>query len=103
MSEVEFLGARLEKEVIGMVEETAKEEYVDKTKALTELIILGRQKYLLEKALRLYGEGRCSLDKAALLAGITVSEMMGEAAKAGLRSEETIEEYKQGLLLLSQK
>ncbi len=101
MSEIEFLGARMEKEIIEMVEETAEEEQVDKTKALKELIILGRKKYLLEKYLRLYGEGKCSLDKAAKMAELTVHEMMEEAAKAGLGSQETIEEYKRGLELLT--
>ncbi len=65
------------------------------------MIILGRQKYLLQKYLHLYSERKCSLDKAAKLAGLTVCEMMDEAAKAGIRSEETIEEYKRGLELLA--
>ena len=45
MAEVEFLGARLEKDILTMVEETAKEEHVDKTKALKDLIILGRKQF----------------------------------------------------------
>ena len=36
MAEAEFLGARLDKDTIRMVEDTAKEERVDKTKALKE-------------------------------------------------------------------
>ena len=101
MTEVEFLGARLEKDIIGMIEETAAEEHVDKTKALKELIILGRKQFLLQKYLDLYRLGQCSLDKAAQRVGITVSEMMQEAAKAGVPSSETIEEYRRGLELLT--
>ncbi len=100
MSDVEFLGARLEKDILTMVEKTAEEEHVDKTKALKQLIILGRRQYMLEYYLRLYRGGKCSLDKAAHRIGITVAEMMQEAAKAGIRSEETIEEYKEGLRML---
>src|SRR3989338_4800546 len=99
MSEVEFLGARLEKDIIEMVEETAKEEHVDKTKALKELILLGRKQFLIHKYLDLYRLGRCSIDKAAQAVGITVYEMMQEVVKAGIKSTQTIEEYKKGLQL----
>lgn len=100
MSEIEFLGARLEKEIVEMVEKTAVEERIDKTKALKELIIIGRKKYLLQKYLQLYQQGKCSLDKAAKMVGLTMHEMMEEAVKAGIQSEQTIEEYKKGVLLL---
>jgi predicted HTH domain antitoxin len=100
MAEIEFLGARLEKEIIEMVEETAKEERVDKTKALKELIQLGRKQFLIQKYMELYRLGRCSLDKAAQAVGITVHEMMQEATKAGIKSSQSIEEYKKGLQLL---
>lgn len=52
------------------------------------------------KYLNLHREGKCSIDKAAELVGITVTEMMQEAIKANIRSTETIEEYRQGLKLL---
>ena len=100
MSEVEFLGARLEKDIIKMVEETAKEEHVDKTKALKDLILLGRKQFLINKYLGMYKNGLCSIDKAAEECNLTINEMMKEAAKQGLKSTETIEEYKQRLKLL---
>ncbi len=100
MKEVEFLGARLEKNIFRMVEETAEEEHVDKTKALKDLIILGRKQFLLNKYLNLYRKGRCSLDRAAEKVGITVNEMMKEIVTEGIKSTETIEEYKKGLELL---
>ncbi len=100
MSEAQFIGARIEKDIAGMIEDTAKEEYVDKTAALKQLIILGRKQYLLRKYLQLYRDGRCSIDKAAEAIGATVAEMMQEAAKAGIRSSETAEEYREGLELL---
>ncbi len=100
MTEAEFLGARLERDILSMVEKTAEEERVDKTKALKDLIVLGRHQFLLQRYLQLYRDGRCSLDKAAAMVGVTVNEMMQEAAKVGLGSEETIEEYQQSLGLL---
>ncbi len=103
MSEIEFVGARMEKEIVHMIEETAEEEQVDKTKALKQLVILGRKEYLLQKYLQLYREGRCSLDKAAEEIGITMWEMMKEATNAGIQSNQTIDEYKEGLKYLLSK
>lgn len=51
-------------------------------------------------ATELYQQGKCSLDKAAKMVGLTIHEMMEEAVKAGIQSEQTIEEYKRGILLL---
>lgn len=101
MSEAQFIGARLEENIMFMIEKTAQEEQVDKTKALKDLIILGRKQFLMQKYIELYRQGRCSIDKAAKEVGITVAEMMQEAANAGIKSTETIEEYKKGLKLLS--
>ncbi len=100
MNKSEYLGARLEKSIVEMVEKTAEEEHVDKTQALMKLIILGRNQFLVNKYLNLYKEGKCSIDRAAEELGITVTEMMQEAVKANIKSTETIEEYKQGLKLL---
>lgn len=100
MAEITFLGARLEKDIVRMVEKTAEEEHIDKTKALKQLVILGRKQFLINKYLQLYRDGRCSLDKAAEIIGITVNEMMQEAANDGIKSTQTINEYREGLELL---
>ncbi len=100
MSEAQFLGARLDEATIKMVEDTAEEEDVDKTKALKELIILGRKQFLINKYLECYRSGKCSLDKAARKIGITIHEMMREVAKSGIHSTETLDEYRQGVKLL---
>lgn len=60
----------------------------------------GWRELRLEKALELYRNGKASVDKTAKIAGLTVSEMMEEIAASGIKSEETIEEYKQGIKTL---
>lgn len=50
--------------------------------------------------IELYRNGKVSVDKAAKIAGLTVSEMMEEIAASGIKSEETIEDYKQGIKTL---
>ncbi len=54
----------------------------------------------LKKALELYRKGEISIDKAAKIASITVNEMMQEASAQGIKSEETIEDYRQGIDVL---
>lgn len=100
MAKTKFLGARVEEDVYTVVEKVAKEERIDKTSAVKLLVLNGWKAICLKKALEEYGHGRASIDKAARIAGITVSEMMDEAAIRGIGSQETIEEYKQGLKLL---
>jgi hypothetical protein len=100
MTEVEYLGARLEKDIVSMVKRTADEQHVDKTTALKDLIVLGRKQVLLRKYLELYRTGGCSIDKAAAEVGLTVAEMMEKASHAGIQSTQTIAEYRKGLELL---
>ena len=79
------------------------EEKVDKTRALKLLVIAGWKEIRLEKALEQYRKGIISLDKAAEIAGITINEMMQYAAANGMKSEETLEEFREGLKLLLEK
>ena len=100
-----FLGARIEPQIMEFVDRVAEEQQTDKTHALKLLVREGWKKLQLEKGLELYKHGKTSLDKAANIAGLTVSEMMDEAAAKGIKSEESIEDYKNGLnvLLLADK
>lgn len=100
MSEKKFLGARMEPEVYDIINKIAEEERVDKTKAIKILVFAGWKELRLEKALEKYKEGFVSIDKAAEIAGLTVNEMMQEAAAHGIKSEETLEEFREGLKLL---
>ena len=55
----------------------------------------------LKKALNQYEKGMISADKAAKLCSLTVHEMMKEIALHDIKSEETIEEYKKGVKILT--
>jgi predicted HTH domain antitoxin len=50
-----------------------------------------------QKALLMYENGKVPLDKAAEIAGITVTEMMTEAAQRNLGSTETVNEFNESL------
>ena len=95
-----FLGARIEQEIMDIVERVAEERNVDKTAAIKTLVTVGWKELRLEKAVQLYRKGEVSVDKAAKIAGLTVSEMMNEIAMSGVRSDETVEEYREGIRAL---
>ena len=95
-----FLGARIEPEIIEFVDKIAEEKKVDRTSAIKILVTAGWKEINLEKALQLYAEGKISVDKAAKISGLTVNEMMNEIAAKGIKSDETIEEYKEGIRFL---
>lgn len=100
MSNKKFLGLRVEPQVYEIVNKMADEEKVDKTKAVKLLVLAGWKEIILEKALEKYRKGTISLDKAAEIAGLTINEMMQQAAANGIKSDETIEEFREGLKLL---
>ncbi|MFH1247366.1 MAG: UPF0175 family protein, partial [Candidatus Micrarchaeota archaeon] len=93
----QFYGFRLEEQLAKVVENVAKEIHSDKTHAITLLLEEGWENYRLKKALSMYGNGKVSLDKAAEIAGITVTEMMAEASQKNLGSTETIHEFNESL------
>ena len=95
-----FLGARIEPEIMEIVEKVSEEKNVDKTSAIKILVSAGWREIRLEKALELYKKGEVSVDKAAKLAGLTVSEMMDKIAAQGITSDETLEEYRRGVKIL---
>lgn len=100
MNKTRFLGARMEEEIYEIVDKVSKEEKIDKTSAIKILVQEGWKELRLKKALNYYRDGLISVDKAAKISGITINEMMKEIASSGIKSEETIEEYKKGISIL---
>ena len=101
MYKTKFLGARMEKEVYDIVNKVAEEENLDKTSTLKMLIQEGWKGLRLKKALDQYAKGLISVDKAAEICRVTISEMMMIIASHGIKSEETVDEYRKGIKTLS--
>jgi AraC-like DNA-binding protein len=80
MTEV-TVSARISQELEKEVERLMREEHLEKSAALRKLLHLGVQNYRLERAIRGLGEGRFSLLKAAEEAGLTIWEVLDEAAR----------------------
>lgn len=98
-----FVGTRMEPEMVRIVDKIAHERNIDRTAAMKMLVYAGWKELQLEKAIDLYRKGTISLDKAAEIANITVGEMMQIATVHGIRSEETLEEYREGIHILLNK
>ncbi|MEK6828175.1 MAG: UPF0175 family protein [Nanoarchaeota archaeon] len=101
MHKTKFLGVRMEKNIYNIIDKVTQEENLDKTSAIKVLIKEGWKELRLKKALNKYGQGLISADKAAKIAGLTINEMMKEIAYHGIKSEETLEEYRKGVKLLT--
>ena len=67
---------RLPLEIDKEIEKISFDEDSDKSKLIRELIVLGIKERKLEKAIKLYSEGKVSLWKAATLAGVSLWKMM---------------------------
>jgi len=100
MNETKFFGARMEKEVYNIIDKVVQEENLDKTSAMKMLIHEGWKELRLKKVLGQYEKGLISVDKAAKILGTTINEMMNLISSRGIKSEETLEEYRKGLKLL---
>ena len=91
----------MEKNIYNIIDKVTQEENLDKTSAIKVLIKEGWKELRLKKALNKYEQGLISADKAAKIAGLTINEMMKEIAYHGIKSEETLEEYRKGVKLLT--
>jgi len=80
MTEVK-ISARIPKELEKEDENLMREEHLEKPAALRKLLHLGLKSYRLEMALANLSKGRVSLSRAAEDAGISVWELMDEAAR----------------------
>ena len=101
MYKTKFLGARMEKDIHEIIDEVAQEENLDKTSAIKILIKEGWSGLKLKKALSQYEKGLISADKAAKIAGLRLSEMMKVISSHGIKSEESLEEYRKGVEMLT--
>ncbi len=80
MTEV-TISARIPKELAIELERLMREEHLEKSAALRKLLHLGLRDYRLERALAELGKGKVSLSKAAEDAGVSVWELVDEAAR----------------------
>ena len=85
---------RLEKRDFDFLSEFCKDKNESKGKVLRELIENGR----IMMAIKMYKEKKISIGKAAEIAGICMSDMIDLLAKFGIKSNLTLEDFRESLM-----
>jgi len=84
---------RIDEKDYDFVKELAKQNKEEVSKAVRNLVDLGRLMFAIER----YKKGQASLGRAAELAGISISEMMNLLTDFGVKSNMKREDYLSGL------
>ena len=87
------LSIRIDDDDYKFLSALAKEERGDMSSAVRELVDLGRVMLAVDR----YKNGEASLEKAAKLAGVSLSKMMDILAAYGVEANLTHEDYLQSL------
>lgn len=88
---------RLPEKIMKTLDKKAGEEGLDRTTVLRKLLEKSIKEWKIEKAAKQYKQGKISLSKAAKIAELPIDETMEELAKRGIKSDLTVEEYKESL------
>ncbi|MBI4141286.1 hypothetical protein HY485_05610 [Candidatus Woesearchaeota archaeon] len=81
---------RIPQEILTLAKLRAKEEYLDQTTALRQLLYLGAEEYVLN----LVESGRIAIGKAAELLNLTIQDIHRLAEKHGIQLGATAEQQK---------
>lgn len=81
---------RIPQEILTLAKLRAKEEYLDQTTALRQLLYLGAEEYVLN----LVESGRIAIGKAAELLNLTIQDIQRLAEKHGIQLGATTEQQK---------
>ena len=84
---------RMDDNRLEVINHFAKEEGIPKSRALREIFDYGR----VDVAVRMYVEGKASLEKAAKLAGVSISEMMDILAERGVELNVSLDDFRESL------
>lgn len=79
------ISTRIPEEIDKELKEIEREEGADRATVVRKLLVRAIEQWKIERALRLYQEGRVTLWRAARLAGVTLREMMELAAGKGIQ------------------
>ena len=93
----EIISTRIPEEIARDLKEIEKEEQTDRATLVRKLLARAIEQWKMERALRLYREGKVTLWRAAKLGGITLREMMELAAKQGIQFKYTSKDLEEDI------
>lgn len=89
---------RLPKELFKVIEHRARQEKIDESTAIRQLLALGAEGYAVE----LFRQGKVTLNEAAELAGVTVRQMIDLLQRHGVRGNVRLDQQKRALEFVSE-
>ncbi|MBO3840940.1 MAG: UPF0175 family protein [Candidatus Brockarchaeota archaeon] len=72
----EVLSVKIDKDMVKIIEEVAREEGTEKSPAARKLLALGAKQWRMEKAIGLVVAGKASVWKASEIAGVSLREFL---------------------------
>jgi predicted HTH domain antitoxin len=90
---MQAVAARLPTDVVREIERIAAEEKLDKSSVLARATDLYVKQWKLERALRLYEDGKVTAMKAAALASVSIWEFLEELEKKKIPVQYSAEEF----------
>lgn len=91
----EIISTRIPDDVAKDLKEIEEEEKADRATIVRRLLVSAIEQWKIERALRLYREGKVTLWRAARMGGITLREMMELAAKQGIQFQYTAKDFEE--------
>ena len=89
--------ARVDSKDSRLVGDLARLEGDDRSTVLRKLMRLGIQAYRREVAVRAYGQGKATLNRAAELMGVSMWEFLGELGRQGVHLNYDVAEFEKDL------
>ena len=84
---------RLPRELFEVVRHRARQEKIDESTAIRQLLALGAENYAVE----LFRQGKITLGEAAGLAGVTVRQMIDVLQRHGIRGNVRLDQQQKAL------
>lgn len=93
---------RLPEETNRMLEELSKEEVKDKSEIVRELLAIGIKEKKIQRAIKLYIEGKATIWKAARTAGLSLWQMIEVMRERKIEAQYGLRELEEDLKALKE-
>ena len=84
----------------GVIDELAEDFHIGRSALLARIIEDGVHAELVKRSVRLYSDGKVSMWKAAVLAGVSFYEMMAEIKRHGVPLQYGVEDFEADVKML---
>lgn len=87
---------RFPEELFKVIEHRARQEKIDESTAIRQLLALGAEEYAVE----LFRQGKITLNEAAELAGVTLRQMVDTLQRHGVRGNVRLDQQRKALVFV---